>query len=262
MAWVTILISALLGILAPVGFVTDEVAETAIRNQLDGAEELRVRIDNTPSYQVLQGRVDRVRIAGRGLYPLEGFRIAVLELESDPIAFIPDLSQLALKQPLQAAIKLVLTEADIHQALQSEQISDALTDLNLDFAEETEEAAAEPYDVVNPQFEFLENDRFRFQAALQGQRTGKQTPVLIESGLTITAGQQLHLVDPVASLADQPIEPRFLNLLVENISQQAFRQLEASGVTARVLQLKITDDRLTLASFIRVEPEAVDNFGF
>lgn len=265
MAWVTILLSALLGILAPVGFVTDEVAETAIRKQLEGAEELLVRIDNTPSYQILQGRVDRVRIAGRGLYPLEGFRIAVLELESDPIALTPDLSQLALKQPLQAAIKLVLTEVDINQALQSEQISDALTDLNLDFAvdtEDTEETAAESYDVVNPRLEFLADDRFQFQATLQGQRTGKQTLVLLESGLTITAGQQLHLVDPVASLADQPIEPRFLNLLVENISQQAFRQLEASGVTARVLQLEMTDDRLTLASFIRVEPEALDNFGF
>lgn len=262
MELVVILISALLGILAPAGWVADEVAETAIRHQLQDAEELTVRIDNTPSYQVLQGRVDRVRIAGRGLYPLAGWRIAVLELESDPIALTPDLSKLALKQPLQAAIKLVLTEADLNQALQSEQISDALTDLNLDFAGDTEETAAEPYDVVNPQLEFLENDRFRFQATLQGQRTGEQTPVLLESGLTIMAGQQLHLVDPVASLADQPIEPRFLNLLVENVSQQAFRQLEASGVTARVLQLEMTDDRLTLASFIRVEPEALDNFGF
>lgn len=259
MELVTILLSTLLSILTPVGFVADEVAETTIRNQLEGAEELLVRIDNTPSYQILQGRVDRVRIAGRGLYPLEGLRIAVLELETDPIVISPDLSRLELKQPLQAAVKLVLTEADISQALQSELVSDSLTDLNLDFAgedEEIEDAAAESYDVVNPQFEFLAADRFRFQATLQGQRTGEQTLVVAESGLNVTDGQQLHLVEPVVSLGDQSIEPRFLNLLVENVSQQALNQLEDSGVTARVLQLEITDDRLMLASFVRVEPEA------
>lgn len=65
MEFLTILLSALLGIVSPAGFVLDRVAETAIRNQLDSAEELSVRIDNTPSYRALQGRVDRVRIAGR-----------------------------------------------------------------------------------------------------------------------------------------------------------------------------------------------------
>lgn len=257
MEFVTLLLSALLGILSPVGLVADEVAETTIRNQLDHAEELIVRIDNTPSYQIVQGKVDRVRIAGRGLYPLEGFRIAVLELESDPIALVPNLSNLELKEPLQVAVKLVVTETDINQALRSDRITDALTDLNLDFAGGN---AAEPYDVVNPKFEFLDADRLRLQATLQGQQTEAQTQVVAEFGLDVRAGQQFNLIDPVASLGDQPIEPQFLNLVVQNLSQQAFDRLEASGVTARVLQLQITNHQLTLASFIRVEPEAIDEW--
>lgn len=256
MELVIILLSALLGVLAPGGLVADEVAETTLRNQLEEAEELIVRIDNTPSYQVLQGRIDRVRIAGRGLYPIAGVRIAVLELESDPIALNPDLSKLELKEPLQAAIKLVLTEADVNQALRSELVTDALSDLSLDFAEG---ATAEQYDVVNSQFELLENDRFRLQATLQGQRTGEQTPVVAESGLEVIAGQRLRLVEPSVSLGDQPIESRFLNLLVENLTQQTFNQLAASGVTARVLKLEVEGDRVTLAGFVRVEPAAVED---
>lgn len=267
MELVTILLSALLGILSPVGFVADEVAETTLRNQLDEAETLTVRIDNTPSYQWLQGRVDRVRIAGRGLYPVEGIRIAVLELESDPIAFSPNLSQLELKAPLQAAIKLVVTEADINQALRSDRVADSFNDLNLDFATEDSEADQqsdardnEKYDIVNPQFEFLDNDRFRLQLTLQGQQTGEQTQIIAESGLEIIAGQQLRLVDPVASLGNEPIESRFLSMLLENVSQQFFNRLEDSGVIARVLKLELEDDRLTLASFVRVEPEAIEEF--
>lgn len=264
----TLLLSALLGILSPVGFVADEVAETTLRNQLEEAEALTVRIDNTPSYQLLQGRVDRVRIAGQGLYPIEGVRIAVLELESDPIALSPNFSQLELKAPLQAAIKLVVTEADINQALRSDRIADSFNDLNLDFAAEdsdSDQSSAaqqndQQYDIVNPQFEFLDDDRFRLQLTLQGQQTGEQTQIIAESGLEVIDGQQLRLVDPVASLGNEPIESRFLSLLLENISQQFFNRLEDSGVIARVLKLEVEDDRLTLASFVRVEPEAIEEF--
>lgn len=259
MELVTILLSALLGILSPVGVVADEVAETTLRQQLDRAEELIVRIDNTPSYQLLQGRIDRVRIAGRGLYPIAGFRIAALELESDPIAFSPNFNQPELKAPLQAAIKLVLTEADINQALQSEQVAESLNDLNLDF---TGRDSAQPYDIVNPQFEFLDTDRFRLQLTLQGQQTGEQTQITAESGLEVVSGLQVRLIEPVVSLGNETIESRFLSLLVENVSQQFLNQLEDSGVIARVLQLKVEGDRLTVASFVRVEPEAVENLEF
>lgn len=264
MEFVTLFLSALLGILSPMGFVTDEVAETALRQQLHQAEALTVRIDNTPSYQLLQGRIDRVRIAGQGLYPIAGVRIAALELESDPIALSPNFSQLELKAPLQAAIKLVLTEADINQVLKSDRVAESLNDLNLDFAVDhsAQNNSAQKYDIVDPQFDFLDTDRFRLQLTLQGQQTGEQTEIIAESGLEVLSGQQLRLIEPVVSLGDEAIESRFLSLLVENVSQQFLNQLEDRGITARVLKLEIAGDRLTVASFVRVEPEAVDNLEF
>jgi hypothetical protein len=62
-------------------------------------------------------------------------------------------------------------------------------------------------------------------------------------------------------LGEQPIEPQFLDLLVQNISQQAFERLDDSGVTARLLQLEIGNDQLTLASFVRIKPEAFERLG-
>ncbi|RKH75069.1 DUF2993 domain-containing protein, partial [Corallococcus praedator] len=118
MEFLTILLSALIGLVSPVGLVADRLAEDQIRNQFDSVEDLQVRIDSVPSYRLAQGRVDRVRIAGRGLSIQPNLRIAALEVETDPIAV--DLSEgVELEAPLQAGVRIVLTQEDLTQALRS-----------------------------------------------------------------------------------------------------------------------------------------------
>jgi hypothetical protein len=82
------LVSSLLALVSPVGLVVDQIALNAIRSQFEKVDQLQVRIDNAPSYQLLQGKVERVRIAGRGLQ-LKQIRIAAIELETDPINLDP-----------------------------------------------------------------------------------------------------------------------------------------------------------------------------
>ncbi len=69
MEFIAILLSSLISLVSPTGLVIDKVAENTLRKQFASVERLQVRIDNTPSYQILGGRVDRIRIAGRGLFP-------------------------------------------------------------------------------------------------------------------------------------------------------------------------------------------------
>lgn len=253
----TILLSALLGIVSPAGFVVDRVAETAIQDQLASADELIVRIDNTPSHDLLRGRVDRVRIAGRGLYPVDALRIAVLEVETDAIALDPGSlrqGEPELEHPLQAAVKLVLTEEDINQLLQSETVAERLADINLDFMGGS---SAQQYDLVNPKLEFLGENRFRFQIAVQGQQSGEQKLLMAESGIAIVSGRQLQLVEPSVTVDGEPLPPQFLEFLIGGLSRRLdLGNLENSGITARVLKLEMEGDQLTLVSFVRVDPGA------
>ncbi|WP_410503743.1 DUF2993 domain-containing protein [Leptolyngbya sp. 7M] len=136
MEFFTIVLSGLLGIVSPLGFVVERVAEDAIRDQLEAVETLAVRVDNTPNYQLAQGTVDRVWLAARGVYPEAGIRIAVLEIETDAIQVDPGRlrqGELELERPLNAGVRLVLTETDLNQALQSPQVSEQLRNLSLDF---------------------------------------------------------------------------------------------------------------------------------
>src|SRR4028118_813800 len=85
MEFFTILLSGLLAVLSPVNLVADKVTEGAIRARFNKVEQLKVRIDNAPNYQLIQGKVERVRIAGRGLWLTPDIRIGALEVETDPI---------------------------------------------------------------------------------------------------------------------------------------------------------------------------------
>ncbi|HEY9658414.1 MAG TPA: DUF2993 domain-containing protein [Allocoleopsis sp.] len=256
MELITILLSALIGVLSPVGSVVDSVAEHAIRDQLAAAETLDVRIDNTPNYRYLQGRADRIRIAGRGVYPIEDLRIDQVEVETDPIAVDPDRLRQGkpeLEKPLQAAIKIVLTEADLNQALQSDDILDQLDDLNLDFVSDS----AAQYNLIDPQLQFLAGNRIRLQVTLQQQNSTQQNSILIETGIRLVSGSQAELVDPVVSFDDSPVPPELLDYFIAGVNQLLdLKNLETSGITARVLKLEVEGDRLTLVSFVRVEPDA------
>ena len=67
MEFLTILLSSLLGLVSPTGLVTEKVANNVVRSQFSKVEQLQIRIDNPPSHQLLQGKVQRIRMAGRGL---------------------------------------------------------------------------------------------------------------------------------------------------------------------------------------------------
>ena len=85
MEFFTILLSGLLAIVAPIGVVTDKIIANNLRSRLNKVEQLQVRVDNAPSYQLVQGKVERVRIAGRGLWLTPDIRIGALEIETDPL---------------------------------------------------------------------------------------------------------------------------------------------------------------------------------
>ena len=72
---ISTVLSLLLGLIAPVGIVSDRIAENQIRKQLTRAESLQVRIDNAPTYQLLSGKLNKVRFAGRGLFVTPDIRI-------------------------------------------------------------------------------------------------------------------------------------------------------------------------------------------
>ncbi len=237
----------------------DRVAEDAIRDRLYDAEAVQVRIDNTPSYQIAQGEVDRVRIAVRGAFPIEGVRIDTFEVETDPISVDPGQlrrGEPALEKPLQAGVRLVLSREDLNQALRSPEIAGQLRDLSLD-AVGGSESELRRYDVVSPQVDFLEGDRIRFQATLRQQQTDEELRILVESGLGFTAGRRLQLTNLIIQVNDEANPSQFTQRLAAGLSRRLdLQRLEEEGVLVRVLQFDIEAEEIAIAAFVRIDPNS------
>jgi LmeA-like phospholipid-binding len=257
MEFITILLSSILGLLSPAGVVLDQIAADAIRDRLADVEQLDVRIDNTPSYQLLQGKVDRVRIAGRGIFPIDGVRIDTIEIETDAIAVDPQqLRQgaVALEAPLRAGIRLVITRDDLVNNLSAEQTQALIEMLGFSIPGFSDGDTNETVAFIDPQITLLENDRIRFTVILQEQRTNRQNHIELETGVTVVAGRQIQLVDPLIALDGVPIPAPILVPLVAGLTQQLdLQRLQASGVTARLLDLDITPEHVAIAAFVQVD---------
>ena len=202
----------------------------------------------------MEGKAEKVRIAGRGLFPVKEFRIATLDVETDPIDV--NLSgKLKLDRPLQAGVHLVLTQADLNQALSSSTVTRQLRDLGIQVLDRDEVKEVQRYDFVNPQVELLPNNRIRAKVELQEQGESERLVITAESGLQMVAGSRFQLVEPQVSVDGETVPQEILGPIAEGISDRFdLRKLQSSGLTARLLKLKVVPgQQLEIAAFVRAD---------
>jgi hypothetical protein len=256
----TIVLASLFTLISPAGFVVDQVAERTIRSRLAKVEELQVRVDNAPSYQIAQGRAERIRIAGRGLFPFQDVRLEALELETDPVNLKLGRSLrrgLPLQQPLNAGIRLILKEEDINRALRSPSATAELRQLGVQVLEDDDARQVERYELINPQVEFLDNQRIRVQVELR--ETGDPTTLAIfaELGVEIVGGRRVRLIAPVVRVNNKLVPEKLLSAIVRGVLERSdLRQLEKSGITARILHWRQNSGQIDLAAFVQISPNA------
>ncbi|XGV96275.1 MAG: DUF2993 domain-containing protein [Leptolyngbya sp. BL-A-14] len=259
MEFLAIFLSSLITLVSPAGFVVDRVAQNAIRKQFKSVEQLDVRIDNAPSYQLVQGKVDRVRISGRGLFPADDIRLDVLEVETDPIQL--EASRLRrgktqLEKPLRAGVRLVLTQADLNRALRSPTVLKRLTSLGVNaLGQSNGSQRSQRYSLLNPRLTFVANQRLQLQAELQEASDPTTLNIVAESGVEIIAGRQLRLTNPTVFINKEAVPEQVIRPIVKGISDQAdLHLLEKSGITARILQLNLTENQISMAAFVQIVP--------
>lgn len=261
MEFLTILLSGVLGLVTPAGLFLDRTAENAIRSQLKQADRLEVRVDNAPSYQILQGKVERVRIAGRGLrLKHQDLRISTLEIETDPVDF--DVRSLGKKQPklkrsFQAGVHLILEQQDINSALQSPELVASLRQLDILEISNLDDDAEIRYNFINPKVELLANNRLRFQVELTADNDDLPLAITVESGLGVVAGRQIQLLQPVVYVDQEVVTQQLVSEIAANLSQKLdLSSLEVYGLKARILQFKVDAQQLEIVAFLQLEPSS------
>lgn len=269
MELLTLVLSGILTLVSPVGVTFDNIAEGDIREALHDAEQLEVRLDNAPNYSLLRGNIQRLRFAGRGLYVTPELRIDTVEIESDPIAV--DINRLNqedatsiprfLREPLQGAMRVVITEADLNRALRSQAAAEPLRELGIGITQTNDpEAQSDPqrFQIVNPEVEFLANNRVRFQLEIADRRDNESVQILLETGLTSVNGARIQAVNPTILINNEEAPTQLITIFSRILDRALdLRKYEDRGLLARVLKFELDGDRLEVAAFIRIDqPDA------
>jgi hypothetical protein len=275
MELITILFSGLLSVFSASGVLVDRAVANAFRSQFTNVEQLKVRVDNAPSYQLLQGKADKIRLASRGLEYERAIKIDTLEIETDAIDIdrenlkrtnLKNLRK-SLRKPLQAGFHTIVTEEDLNLALQSQEVKSRLEKLFNRTISGATESETISYQILNFTLDFLE--RNRLGAHLQLVRTDldgeldEQTQeqfdqpldVRLEFGLKVAGEMGIQIVEPVGTVNGKAISTKLLNGFARGLGKRIdLRTLEEEGLFVRLLQLEIDKDALDLAAFVRLEP--------
>ncbi len=288
----TIVLSGLLSLGSSGGLILDKIAQGRLRSQVISVEQQAVRIDNQPNYSAVQGKIDRIRIANRGVKIKPGLRIAVVDVETDQVALkLAELDfdslnglRASLEKPVSGAVKLILTEKDLNQALESpEVITQLQTTLNRLIARRAGSTNIS-YQLSDLQLELRPANRLsvgfklnrprprlrpRLRTKPKANTESKQTAgtssisnrsreldITLELAFEVVNGKIIRLIDPQGTVNNRPMSSRLLKGFAAGISDRLnLNSLSADGIITRILQLEIDEDKLELSSFIRLETE-------
>ncbi|MCS6960767.1 MAG: DUF2993 domain-containing protein [Pseudanabaenaceae cyanobacterium SKYGB_i_bin29] len=255
METLAIILTSLLGLGGGFGILVNQAVEGAIRQQVPRIEELAVRVDSSPNYQILQGKIDRVRLASRGVYFFPFLRVDVLELETDRVNINLGNNQVKLLEPLRAVVKVVLREEDINRALEADQIRSLFQSIRADFSSFNPSLGVEEIDVTNPQIFFLSDRRIRLTASLSPRRKEiKPLDVTADLAIEVLPNGNIKLSRVDLYVEGMKIPDILINTLVRGVNRLLdLTQLEAQGIKARVLKFEISQGQIQFIGFTQLD---------
>jgi hypothetical protein len=261
MELLAILLSGITALFSLTGVVVDKNVETAVLAQIDHAEQLHVRVDNAPVHQIINGKINKLRIAGQGMWVTKDLRIDRLEVETDPLAISvkeiqedgPSPRASSLQQPIQAGVKFKFSEEDLNNFLKSPDSIAKLQKMTTGTLGGAASSLNKDYQITNPQIEFLGNNRLALKAELKDAASGEKLVIKLVTGVSVSGGKKFELVDPTATVGETQVPPFLLSGLTTGISERLNVDiLEQRGLTARILQFQVNPQSLDLAVFIRL----------
>jgi hypothetical protein len=269
MELVTVILSGLLTLISPVGVVAENEIADRLRSQVQSIDELKIRIDNIPSYRIVGGKVDRIRLSSRGIQVNPDFRIASLELETDPLDI--DLQAVRsenepqnlaqyLDKPAKIAINIGFTAEDINKALRSSDIIQYIEDTIAEFLPPKEDGTPKRLEIQDLQIDLNTDDRLAIAATVQNPRSTPENPsfsrINLELGITIPNGRTIEIIDPKGTVNDKKLRESVLRAFVKRFTTALdLKQLESAGIFIRVLQLELEPNQFNFVTFIQVEPK-------
>ena len=206
-----------------------KAAEAAMTTQLDQVEHLDVDIHTDPG-KLMQGELEAVDIEGKGLVMNQDLRTEELTIHTSSIAIDPlkaAFGDIQLKQPTDASTHIVLTEADMERAFNSEFIQDKFKELKVD-------VDGQPTDIQPKEVHFgLPGDgKIALSSKVDLAETGETKQVAFTAVPKMEAGGHRVTLEDVQH-EDGEVSPELTNALIESAQELLdLRNFELEGMSS------------------------------
>ncbi|RCJ16961.1 hypothetical protein A6S26_32165 [Nostoc sp. ATCC 43529] len=236
----------------------NKAAEIGLSSQLDEVKNLDVNIKTDP-LKVVQGQVDSVTIEGEGLVMQKDLRMEELEMQMSSVAINPlsvAFGKIELTKPTEANTRVVLTEADINRAFNSEYVRCLRRATPTQLQSQKIQVNGEQR-TIKPQhvdFRLPGDGKVALNASVKLAETGENQQVAFSAVPTINANGKSVSLENVEYGESEEISPDLTKALIDQTSEILnLSNFDLEGMNLQVNQLKVEVGKLTLQAQAYVE---------
>ncbi len=229
----------------------NKATEIGLSSQLDEVESLDVNIKTDP-LKLLQGQVDAVTIEGEGLVMQKDLRMEELKIEMTSVAINPlsvAFGKIELTKPTDANAQVVLTEADINRAFNSEYVRSQLQSQKIHINGQLTTIQPEYVD-----FRLPGDAKVALNASIKLVETGENQQVAFSAVPRISANGKTVTLENVEYGESEEISPELTKALIDETSEILnLSNFDLEGMSLQVKQLKVEVGKLTLQAEAYIE---------
>lgn len=229
----------------------NKIAEMALSTQLEEAERLNVQVKTDPS-KLAQGELESLTIDGEGLVMKKDLRMQEMEIKMNSIAVSPLkalLGSIELTKPTQGTARIVLTQADINRAFNSQTLSTRIRNLNIGIDGKRLRA-----DIQHVDCQLLADGKIAIDAEMHVQQTGETQHVSFSATPCISPSGQGVLLGDVQYAPGQELSSELMEALVEQASQILnLSNFAMEGISLEIHQLNVATGTIILQATAQIK---------
>lgn len=229
----------------------NKAAEVGLSSQLDEVENLDVDIKTDP-LKLVQGQVDSVSIEGEGLVMQKDLRVEEMDMQVKNVAINPlsvAFGKIELTKPTVGSARVVLNQADINRAFNSDYVRSQLQNQRIQVNGQTT--------TINPQqvdFRLPGEGKVALNANIVLVETGETHQVAFEAVPRVGANGKTVSLENVEYGQGEEISPELTKALVDQTSELLnLSNFDLEGMTLQVNSLKVEPGKLILQAQAYVE---------
>ncbi|MBD2361287.1 DUF2993 domain-containing protein [Anabaena minutissima FACHB-250] len=229
----------------------NKAAEIGLSSQLDEVENLDVNIKTDP-LKLVQGEVETVAISGEGLVMQKDLRMDVMEMQINSVAINPlsaAFGKIELTKPTAGKARVVLTEADINRAFNSEYVRNQIQSQKINIDEQ-------PKTVVPQQVDFRlpGEGKVALNASILVVENNENHQVVFTAVPRVNPNGTTVTLENVTYGEGEEISPELTKALIAQTSEILdLSNFDLEGMSLRVQQLVVDTGKLTLQAEADVE---------